>query len=76
MLYCWDQQLSAVIAFVCIQFSIGDVKQNEGNRQYGATIKLFQLGQIVGSVTEALEQFRGDEVPEDDMSLVVIKVDQ
>ena len=30
--------------------------------------------QIVDTVTEALEQFRGDEVPEDDITLVVIKV--
>ena len=27
--------------------SLGYVKQNEGNRQYGATIKLFQLGHLV-----------------------------
>jgi sigma-B regulation protein RsbU (phosphoserine phosphatase) len=32
--------------------------------------------QIVGTVTEALEQFRGDEAPEDDITLVVIKVDR
>jgi len=30
--------------------------------------------QIVDTVTEALEQFRGDEAPEDDITLVVIKV--
>jgi sigma-B regulation protein RsbU (phosphoserine phosphatase) len=32
--------------------------------------------QIVDTVTEALDQFRGDEVPEDDITLVVIKVDR
>jgi sigma-B regulation protein RsbU (phosphoserine phosphatase) len=32
--------------------------------------------QIVDTVTEALGQFRGDEVPEDDITLVVIKVDR
>ena len=32
--------------------------------------------QIVDTVTEVLEQFRGDEVPEDDITLVVIKVDR
>jgi sigma-B regulation protein RsbU (phosphoserine phosphatase) len=32
--------------------------------------------QIVDTVTEALEQFRGDEAPEDDITLVVIKVDR
>ena len=32
--------------------------------------------QIVGTVTEALEQFRRDKAPEDDITLVVIKVDQ
>ncbi|MBW2486973.1 MAG: SpoIIE family protein phosphatase [Deltaproteobacteria bacterium] len=31
---------------------------------------------IVNTVTEALEVFRGDEVPEDDITLVVIKVDR
>ncbi len=31
---------------------------------------------IVDIVTEALEQFRGDEAPEDDITLVVIKVDR
>jgi sigma-B regulation protein RsbU (phosphoserine phosphatase) len=31
---------------------------------------------MVDTVTEALEQFRGDEAPEDDITLVVIKVDQ
>jgi serine phosphatase RsbU (regulator of sigma subunit) len=31
---------------------------------------------IVDSVTEALDKFRGDEVPEDDITLVVIKVDR
>ena len=31
--------------------------------------------QIVDTVIEALEQFRGDEAPEDDITLVVIKVD-
>jgi serine phosphatase RsbU (regulator of sigma subunit) len=30
--------------------------------------------QIVDTVTEALEQFRGDDAPEDDITLVVIKV--
>jgi len=30
--------------------------------------------QIVNTVTEALERFRGDEAPEDDITLVVIKV--
>jgi sigma-B regulation protein RsbU (phosphoserine phosphatase) len=30
--------------------------------------------QIVDTVTEALERFRGDEAPEDDITLVVIKV--
>ena len=30
--------------------------------------------QIVDTVIEALEQFRGDEAPEDDITLVVIKV--
>jgi sigma-B regulation protein RsbU (phosphoserine phosphatase) len=32
--------------------------------------------QIVDTVTVALEQFRGDEVQEDDITLVVIKVDR
>ncbi len=32
--------------------------------------------QIVDTVTEVLEQFRGDEAPEDDITLVVIKVDR
>ncbi len=32
--------------------------------------------QIVDTVTEALERFRGDEAPEDDITLVVIKVDR
>ncbi len=32
--------------------------------------------QIVDTVTDALEQFRGDEAPEDDITLVVIKVDR
>ena len=32
--------------------------------------------QIVDTVTEALEQFRGDEAPEDDITMVVIKVDR
>jgi sigma-B regulation protein RsbU (phosphoserine phosphatase) len=32
--------------------------------------------QIVDTVIEALEQFRGDEAPEDDITLVVIKVDR
>jgi len=32
--------------------------------------------QIVDCVTEALEQFRGDEAPEDDITLVVIKMDR
>jgi sigma-B regulation protein RsbU (phosphoserine phosphatase) len=32
--------------------------------------------QIVDSITEALEQFRGDQTPEDDITLVVIKVDR
>jgi sigma-B regulation protein RsbU (phosphoserine phosphatase) len=32
--------------------------------------------QIVDTVTETLEQFRGDEAPEDDITLVVIKVDR
>ena len=32
--------------------------------------------QMVDTVTEALEQFRGDEAPEDDITLVVIKVDR
>jgi sigma-B regulation protein RsbU (phosphoserine phosphatase) len=32
--------------------------------------------QIVDTVTEALEQSRGDEAPEDDITLVVIKVDR
>ena len=31
--------------------------------------------QIVDTVTEALERFRGDEAPEDDITMVVIKVD-
>ena len=31
--------------------------------------------QIVDTVTEALEQFRGDEAQVDDITLVVIKVD-
>jgi sigma-B regulation protein RsbU (phosphoserine phosphatase) len=31
---------------------------------------------IVDTVTEALEQFRGDEAPEDDITLVVIKVER
>ena len=32
--------------------------------------------QIVDTVTEVLEQFRGDEAPEDDITLVVIKMDR
>jgi sigma-B regulation protein RsbU (phosphoserine phosphatase) len=32
--------------------------------------------QIVDTITETLEQFRGDEAPEDDITLVVIKVDR
>ncbi|MDX2495794.1 MAG: SpoIIE family protein phosphatase [Desulfuromusa sp.] len=32
--------------------------------------------QMVDTVTEALERFRGDEAPEDDITLVVIKMDQ
>jgi serine phosphatase RsbU (regulator of sigma subunit) len=32
--------------------------------------------QIVDTVTKTLEQFRGDEAPEDDITLVVIKVDR
>jgi sigma-B regulation protein RsbU (phosphoserine phosphatase) len=32
--------------------------------------------QIVDTVTETLERFRGDEAPEDDITLVVIKVDR
>jgi sigma-B regulation protein RsbU (phosphoserine phosphatase) len=32
--------------------------------------------QIADTVTEALAQFRGDEAPEDDITLVVIKVDR
>jgi sigma-B regulation protein RsbU (phosphoserine phosphatase) len=32
--------------------------------------------QIVDTVTETLEQFRGDEAPEDDITLVVIKVER
>jgi len=32
--------------------------------------------QIVDTVTEALERFRGDEAPEDDITMVVIKVDR
>ena len=32
--------------------------------------------QIVDTVTAALERFRGDEAPEDDITLVVIKVDR
>jgi sigma-B regulation protein RsbU (phosphoserine phosphatase) len=32
--------------------------------------------QIVDTVTAALEQFRGDEAPEDDITLVVIKVER
>ena len=32
--------------------------------------------QIVDTVTGALERFRGDEAPEDDITLVVIKVDR
>jgi len=32
--------------------------------------------QIVNTVTEALEQFRGDEAPQDDITLVVIKMDR
>jgi sigma-B regulation protein RsbU (phosphoserine phosphatase) len=32
--------------------------------------------QIVDTVTEVLDQFRGDEAPEDDITLVVIKVDR
>jgi len=32
--------------------------------------------QIVDTVTEALEQFRGDEAPEDDITLVVIKMER
>jgi sigma-B regulation protein RsbU (phosphoserine phosphatase) len=32
--------------------------------------------QIVNTVTDALERFRGDEAPEDDITLVVIKVDR
>jgi len=32
--------------------------------------------QIVDTVTDALERFRGDEAPEDDITLVVIKVDR
>ena len=32
--------------------------------------------QIVNTVTEALERFRGEEAPEDDITLVVIKVDR
>jgi sigma-B regulation protein RsbU (phosphoserine phosphatase) len=32
--------------------------------------------QIVETITETLEQFRGDEAPEDDITLVVIKVDR
>jgi serine phosphatase RsbU (regulator of sigma subunit) len=32
--------------------------------------------QIVDTITEAIEQFRGDETPEDDITLVVIKVDR
>ena len=32
--------------------------------------------QIVDTVTKALEQFRGDDAPEDDITLVVIKVDR
>jgi len=32
--------------------------------------------QIVDTVTETLEQFRGDDAPEDDITLVVIKVDR
>jgi serine phosphatase RsbU (regulator of sigma subunit) len=31
--------------------------------------------QIVGAVVKALEQFRGNEQPEDDVTMVVIKVD-
>jgi sigma-B regulation protein RsbU (phosphoserine phosphatase) len=32
--------------------------------------------QILDTITEALERFRGDEAPEDDITLVVIKVDR
>jgi len=32
--------------------------------------------QIVDTVTTALERFRGDEAPEDDITLVVIKVNR
>jgi serine phosphatase RsbU (regulator of sigma subunit) len=32
--------------------------------------------QIVDTVTAALERFRGDEAPEDDVTMVVIKVDR
>jgi sigma-B regulation protein RsbU (phosphoserine phosphatase) len=32
--------------------------------------------QIVDTVTDALDQFRGDEAPEDDITMVVIKVDR
>jgi serine phosphatase RsbU (regulator of sigma subunit) len=32
--------------------------------------------QIVDTITETLEQFRGDEAPEDDITLVVIKVEE
>jgi len=32
--------------------------------------------QIVDTATETLAQFRGDEAPEDDITLVVIKVDR
>ena len=31
--------------------------------------------QIVDTVTGALERFRGDEAPEDDITLVVVKID-
>ena len=32
--------------------------------------------QIVDTVTETLERFRGDEAPEDDITLVVIRVNR
>ena len=53
----------------------GEMFGKEGIREVIRNNHTASSRQIVDTVTEALEQFRGDEAPEDDITLVVVKVD-
>jgi sigma-B regulation protein RsbU (phosphoserine phosphatase) len=54
----------------------GDMFGKKGLREIIRNNHRASARQIVDTVTDALDQFRGDEAPEDDITLVVIKVDR